>query len=86
MSLVVREEGSVPIPEELAEEFGIHKGSQIEWERTADGSLTLRATMSREETIRAIRGAGRKFLKPGESGVESFLRWRQEERELDDTY
>lgn len=86
MPLTVVEEGSVPIPEDLAHAFGIHKGSQIEWERTEDGALKLRATNDRLEAIRAIRGAGRKYLQPGESGVESFLKWRQEERELDPTY
>lgn len=86
MVTVVREEGSVPIPEELAREFGIHAGSEVEWERAEDGSLRLRLGASREEAIRSVRGAGRKYLEPGESGVEGFLRWRQEERELDPTY
>ena len=86
MSLTVREEGSVPLPEELAHEFGIHKGSEIEWERTDDGALKLRVPNDRLEAVRRLRGMGRDLLKPGESGVEEFLKWRQEERELDPTY
>ena len=86
MVTVVREEGSVPIPEELAREFGIHAGSEVEWERTEDGALKLRTHRSRAQAARSLLGAGRKYLEPGESGVEGFLRWRQEERELDETY
>lgn len=86
MSLTVRDDLSVPIPEAMAEKLGLHRGSPVEWEFTDDGALKLRATNDRLEAIRAIRGAGRKYLKPGDSGVESFLKWRQEERELDPTY
>ncbi len=86
MSLVILEEGTVPLPEDLAQEFGLHKGSSVRWERTEDGALKLRPAMTREEAIRKLRGALKDTLKPGESGVESFLRWRQEERELDPTY
>ena len=86
MSIIVLEEGSVPIPEDLAQEFGIHKGSQVEWERTEDGALKLRPASTREEVVRRMRGALKDTLKPGESGVESFLKWRQEERELHPSY
>ncbi len=86
MSLVVREEGSVPIPEDLAEEFGVHKGSSVEGEQTEDDRLALHTHSSRAEAARKLLGLGEAWLKPGESGVESFLKWRQEERELDETY
>lgn len=86
MSLIVREDGSVPLPEDLAQEYGIHKGSRIEWERTSDGALKLRSAEMREAAVRRLRGLGRTWLKPGEEGVEGFLKWRQTERERDDTY
>ncbi|CAN5600414.1 hypothetical protein BH11ARM2_BH11ARM2_28960 [soil metagenome] len=86
MSIIVREEGLVPLPEDWAQEFGIHMGSEIEWERTEGGALTLRARNRRLEAIDRLRGMGKAWLKHGESGVESFLRWRQEERELDPSY
>jgi bifunctional DNA-binding transcriptional regulator/antitoxin component of YhaV-PrlF toxin-antitoxin module len=86
MSITVREEGFVPIPEDLAQEFGIHAGSHIEWERTDDGRLALRPAMSRSEAVRTLRGMGKQWLKPGESGVSSFLQWRDDERLADSTY
>ena len=86
MSLVILEEGAVPIPEDLAQEFGLHKGSSFQWERTEDGALKLRPAMTREEAIEWLRGSLKDTLKPGENGMESFLKWRQEERELDPTY
>ena len=86
MSLVILEEGSVPLPEDLAQEFGLHKGSSVRWERTEDGALKLRPATSREEAIDRLMGSLKDTVKPGESGMESFLGWRQEERELDPTY
>lgn len=86
MSLVVRRDLSVPIPEEMARDLGLHEGSPVEWERTPDGGLTLRPSRTRAEIARALLGAGQKYLKPGESGVEGFLKWREEERRLDETY
>ena len=86
MSLTVRDDLSVPIPEAMAEKLGLHGGSPVEWELTEDGALKLRATNERLVAIRRLRGMGKEWLKPGESGVEGFLDWRQQERELDPTY
>ena len=86
MSLVVREDLSVAIPEALAAELGLHGGSSVEWERTEDGALKLRPARSRTEAIDRLSGMGKSWVKPGESGVERFLKERQEERELDPTY
>lgn len=85
MSVVIRE-GSVPLPAEWLQEHGIHEGSELEWKRGDDGSLNLRPLRTRSEIARSLLGAGRRFLKPGESGVDEFLKWRQEEREMDETY
>ena len=76
----------VPLPSEMAWEFGLHEGSRVEWVRTEEGAWTLRPETTRVEIARSLLGAGKKYLKPGESGVENFLRWREEERRLDDTY
>ena len=86
MSLLVRDDLSISIPEDLAQQAGIHAGTPVEWERTEDGALKLRATNDRLEAVRRLRGMGKALLKPGESGVEESLKWRQEERELDPTY
>ena len=86
MLLVVREEGSVPIPEDLADRFGIHEGSRIEWVLSDSGQLVLRTTTLRDEAVRTLRGSLKNTVKPGETGMDAFLEWRESERRLDDTY
>jgi bifunctional DNA-binding transcriptional regulator/antitoxin component of YhaV-PrlF toxin-antitoxin module len=86
MLLVVREEGLVPIPEDLADRFGIHEGSRIEWVLTDDGRLTLQAANLRAEAIRKLRGSLKDTVKSGDLGMRDFLEWRENERRLDDTY
>ena len=79
MSLVVRDDLSVPIPEELAESVGLHRGSPVEWERMADGRLSLRTEASRHEAIDRLSGMLAKYLKPGESAVADLIREREED-------
>ncbi|RYG38053.1 hypothetical protein EON81_04780 [bacterium] len=86
MSIVVREDLSVPISEEMAEQMGLHPGSSVQWERAQDGSYILRPVLPREEAVRRLRGMSKSWLKPGESGVESFLQERQIERTSDESY
>jgi len=83
MSITVSVEGSVPIPAELANEFGIHAGTQVEWERTDDGRLALRPTTTRQKAVEELRGMGKKWLEPTQSGVDRFLDWRDRERQSD---
>ncbi len=82
MSVVIRE-GSVPIPEELATEFGLQDGAVAEWERTDDGRLALSPAPRFKGTSERLRGLLKPYLEPGESGVESFLKWREEDAQLD---
>lgn len=82
MPVVIREEGSVPLPEELAEEDGLHKGSEVEWERTEDGALKLRAVASTGGGSRFLRIL-KPYLKEQGGGVEAFLEWRREDARLD---
>ena len=87
MPLVVREDNSVVLPDELAQELGVHTGNEIEWERTDAGILLKpRHATSRQEAINRLLGSLKDTVKPGESGMEEFLKWRQEERELDFGY
>ncbi len=79
MSLVVREEGSIPIPEGLAREFGIRKGSAVGWERTPDGRLTVRAASERQAAIDRFCGMLAHTLGPGESAVADRIREREED-------
>ena len=85
MSVVIRE-GSVPIPSDLVAELGLQDGTAVDVQRTDDGGLKIKPALTREEAIRRLRGSLKDTLKPGENGMESFLKWRQEERELDPSY
>ncbi len=76
----------MPIPEDLADRFGIHEGSRIEWVLTDDGRLTLQAANLRAEAIRKLRGSLKDTVKSGDLGMRDFLEWRENERRLDDTY
>lgn len=82
MSVVIRG-GAVPIPEEFAAEFGLREGTSVEWERTEDGRLALNQAPRRKASSQRLRGMLKPYLEPGESGVESFLRWREEDARLD---
>ena len=64
MSLVVREDLPVAIPEALAAELGLHGGSSVEWERTDDGALKLRPARSRAEAIDRLMGSLKHTLAP----------------------
>ena len=75
MSLVVREDLSVPIPEEM----GLHPGSPVQWERTPDGAYTLRPALTRHATIDRFCGSLKGYLKPGESAVADLIREREED-------
>ena len=79
MSLVVRDDLSVPLPEEVAEKLGLHRGSPVRWERTPDGGYTLRPALTREEAIDRLSGMLAHTLKPGESAVADLIREREED-------
>jgi len=86
MSLVILEEGAVPIPKDLSQEFGLHKGSSFRWERTEDGALKLLTSVASGGAGSRLLGILKPYVKPEGDGVEAFLKWRQEDRELDPTY
>ena len=79
MSLTVRDDLSVLIPEALAEELGLHAGSQVEWSRGADGGYTLRPALSREEAVDRFCGSLKGFLEPDESAVAGLVSEREED-------
>jgi bifunctional DNA-binding transcriptional regulator/antitoxin component of YhaV-PrlF toxin-antitoxin module len=76
---VVRDDMSVPISEEMAEKMGLHPGSPIQWERTADGGYVLRPALTRKEAARQLHGMLAHMLKPGESAVADLIREREED-------
>lgn len=79
MSLVVREDLSVTIPEEMAERMGLHPGSPVQWESAPNGGYTLRPALSRHEAIDRLSGMLKGYLKPGESAVADLIREREED-------
>ncbi len=79
MSLVVREDLSVPISSEMADKMGLHPGSHVRWEPTADGGYALRSALSRQEAVRRLHGMLAHTLKPGESAVAELVREREED-------
>ena len=83
MSIVILEEGSVPLPEEYAQEFGLHKGSAAEWRRTDDGALELRPSATRKEAIERLSTLLDPYLTERGGGVEAFLKWREEDARMD---
>ena len=70
-------------PQDVAREHGLREGSEVAWETTPDGQLVLRGLTSQLSEVRGLRGFLKPYLQPGEDGVESFLRWRNEERALE---
>ena len=85
MALTVRDDLSVPIPEAMAEKLGLHGGSPVEWEITDDGALKLRTVNERLAAFDRFGEIVKGAFPSGEDGMEEFLEWRQEERELDAT-
>lgn len=79
MSLILRDDLSVPISEKMAEELGLHRGSAVRWERTPDGGYALRPALTREEAARRMHGMLAHLLKPGESAVADLIREREED-------
>lgn len=82
MTSVVRQGNLVSIPDEIARALNLHEGSRVEWEPSSDGAFILRGEASALPG-RRLRGLLKPYLKPGESGVEEFLRWREEDAKLD---
>ena len=83
MSLVILEEGAVPIPADLAQEFGLHKGSSFRWERTDDGALKLLSSVASGGAGSRLLGILKPYVKEQGGGVEAFLKWRDEDARLD---
>ena len=82
MSTVVRPGNLVEIPQEILHALNLREGSEVEWEATLDGKAALSEIAPKSVDPHPLRGFLVPYLKPGESGMASFLRWREEEREL----
>lgn len=83
MTTTVTGKNQVTIPVEIARKFNLHAGVQLEWKEGTDGKIIVKRKPTRGELARKIIGAGRKFLKPGDSPVRDLLRARKEDSALD---
>ncbi len=83
MTTTVTESNQVSIPPEIAREFGIHPGTELEWEKTGDGTILIRPLSSRGELARQLMGAGKRWLKPGADPIGDLIKDRALDDKLD---
>lgn len=76
MTTIVNESNQVSIPPDIAREFDIHPGTQLEWTKGNDGVITLKPLLQRGELARQLMGAGRHLLKPGMDPIADLIRDR----------
>jgi AbrB family looped-hinge helix DNA binding protein len=83
MTTIVTESNQVSIPPEIARDFDIHPGTQLEWARAGEGAILLKPLPSRGELARQLMGAGKRWLKPGADPVRDLIRERERDDKLD---
>jgi len=83
MTTTVNESNLVSIPPDIAREFDIHPGTQLEWSKTGEGTLTVKPLPNRGELARQLMGAGRRWLKPGTDPIDDLIREREKDDQLD---
>jgi len=83
MTTTVTESNQVSIPPEIAREFDIHPGTQLDWAKAGGGAILVKPLPSRGELARQLMGAGRRWLKPGADPVGDLIRERERDDKLD---
>lgn len=83
MTTTVSKNNEVSIPADIARELDIHPGTELQWEKTGEGTIVVRLLLSRAELERQLRGAGRRWLKPGDDPIAELVRERRQDDELD---
>ncbi len=83
MTTTVSDSNQVSIPPDIAREFDIHPGTQLEWARAGDGAILVKPLPSRGDQARQLMGAGRHLLKPGADPIGDLLRQREQDDQLD---
>ena len=82
MVTTVTGKNQITLPAKVARKLGIHRGSRLDWTVSADGKGgRFRVLPSRGELARALLGAGRKYLKPGEDWARELCEERAQEDE-----
>ncbi len=83
MTTTVTESNQVSIPAEIAREFDIRPGTQLEWAKTGEGTILVKPLPSRGALARQLMGAGRRWLKPGADPMGDLVREREQDDKLD---
>ncbi len=83
MTTTVSETNQVSIPPDIAREFDIHPGTRQEWEKGAEGIISVKPLPNRGELARQLMGAGRHLLKPGADPIGDLIREREQDDHLD---
>jgi len=83
MTTTVTESNQAIIPPEIARDFDIHPGTQLEWEKAGEGTILVKPLPSRGELARQLMGAGRRWLRPGTDPVGDLIREREGDDKLD---
>jgi AbrB family looped-hinge helix DNA binding protein len=83
MTTTVTESNEVSIPPDIAREFDIHPGTQLEWAKTGEGAIIVKPLPSRGELARQLMGAGQRWLKPGADPIGDLIREREQDGRLD---
>lgn len=79
MITTVTGKNQVTIPAELAREFNIKAGTQLEWTRDEQGDLRVRPLPSRGELADRLQGFGRQWLAPGDDPIAGLIDERANE-------
>jgi AbrB family looped-hinge helix DNA binding protein len=83
MTTTVRENNVVTIPPEIARELDIRPGTKLEWEKTPEETILLKPVLNSAQIEQELRGAGRRWLGPGDDPVADLIRERRQDDELD---
>lgn len=83
MTTTVGPSNQVSIPPDIAREFGIHPGTELEWAKGGEGVITLKPLLRRGELARQLLGAGRRWLRAGADPIGDLIRERGQDDQLD---
>ena len=83
MTTTVTESNQVSIPPDIAREFDIHPGTQLEWANGGEGIISVRPLPGGGELARQLLGAGRRWLKPGANPIAELIRERERDEQLE---
>jgi bifunctional DNA-binding transcriptional regulator/antitoxin component of YhaV-PrlF toxin-antitoxin module len=73
LSTVVQQNNLAAIPPQIADALGIKEGTRLEWTDAGSGTIVVKPVAPRGERARALMGAGRKWLKPGDDPIGELL-------------